>query len=207
MMVESIEMEVLRSTHFPGSIERAILAIVHDKVIYEQWGTTCKNHDTNSVATVAQGFEAVAFGSAARCHSCRGAATGAMLGAPYVRYDTAVDNIELWTESAVEDLIKGCKKNNREDQGMFMMIVESHNRRILEKVASYLGEEEDTTGGTMGAPRTPPAWMKILNARLSGALIAQQDFYVEHMFVFSVDFLHQNFWQKYLWRLLNFHDG
>ena len=90
---------------------------------------------------------------------------------------------------------------------MFMWIVDNHNKRVLENVAGYLGEEEATTRGTMGAQRTPPAWMKILNARLFRALMNQQDFYVDHMFAFSVDFLYKNFWKKYLWGLLEFHDG
>ena len=130
-----------------------------------------------------------------------------MLGASYVRYETEVDNIELWTESAVEDLIKGTTNDDRGAQQTFIVLLESHNRRVLGKVAGYLGEEEDTTGGTMGAPRTPPAWMKILNSRLTGALKEQLHFYIGHMFVFSVDFLYKNFWKKYLWGLLNFHDG
>ena len=106
-----------------------------------------------------------------------------MLGASYVRYETEVDNIEPWTESAVEDLIKGTTNDDRGAQQTFIVLLESHNRRVLGKVAGYLGEEEDTSGGTIGAPRTPVAWMKILNSRFMDSLREQQNFHSAHTHV------------------------
>ena len=67
-----------------------------------------------------------------------------MLGATE-HSDKSLADIEPWTESDGDDLVKQ----------VFSMIVESQNRRVLSKVAGGLGDEEGTTGGTMGDPRTP----------------------------------------------------
>ena len=50
-------------------------------------------------------------------------------------------------------------------------IVDSHLKFVHERIAAFLGDEQNTSGGTMGAPHSIPFWMYRLNRALLQVLI------------------------------------
>ena len=100
-----------------------------------------------------------------------------MFGATSVRMRVNSSELQPWTKPDVYKLVAEAveperTQNSDEARHVLSVCFDSHLQRILSSVAKFLGEDPDITGGTMGAWKRPPEWMRSLRLGLANTFWA-----------------------------------
>ena len=89
-----------------------------------------------------------------------------MFGAQYVVHELSeqqVRELQPWTEGQINSMVRAALGDPRcEDARVLREMHDAMMKPCFRTVARSLGEDPDTSGGTIGEPRTPAMWMKIL---------------------------------------------
>ena len=132
-----------------------------------------------------------------------------------------VDDLRPSSKSTIVTAVREMRTGDQEASHFIKGIIGCHVPEIYATIAAFLGESQDTSGGTMGAPLSPPIWMRALNKALLQALCAIG---VRYYFIgknkddespfavgrcgapLNAEELFQQFGIMYSWHLLQFHD-
>ena len=98
---------------------------------------------------------------------------GTMIGAVGIHMAvSAGEAVNDWTFEDIETLLhRGSFCSDDDAKHVINCMLHSYRKPMFQKMANFLGESDDITGGTIGEPRTPAAWVSVINDKLEDALI------------------------------------
>ena len=142
------------------------------------------------------------------CCSSR-SAFATTFGSTSVLRNVDLSEVTPWTKQEVYNMVAEAVEPERtqtshEARHSLHVIFDSHLSHILSPVAKFLDEDPDVTGGTMGEPRTPPEWMRLLRVALTNTFWAHIP--LVYMGPLNGKETTLRLLQNYFWLWVQFHD-
>ena len=131
-----------------------------------------------------------------------------MIGSTVVVSKIDPREITTWRKQDIEQVVTRAfappSQTSVDDHFVFQTLFEGQLNPVMKITACFLGDNPDTSGGTMGAYRRPPAWMFLFMEGLS------RSFMIATLLAFDPPYNQREttlrVFKEYLWHMVKFHD-